>query len=83
MKQSLTSKRAEILEDQFAGRSWEGPDCRNKRPGTGWAIVGHSGFTVAIQTAGLPVDNFWGGSNPTPSTQSPKEIVDYCYKNFN
>ena len=79
---NLTAYRVEKLEAEFKGKSWPGVDCRNKRPATGWAVVGHSGYTRAIIAAGLPITDYWSGSNPTPSSQAPKEIVDFCYKNL-
>lgn len=73
---------ADILKSKFNNKSYPDPDCRNKRPATGWDVVGNAGFTRAIRAAGLPNTNYWSGSAPTPSTQAPKEIVDYCWSNF-
>jgi len=77
MKMKIT-ELAKILEEEFKNKSFPNCDCRNKRPGTGWAVVGHAGITLAIKEAGLPYNNYWSGSNPTPSTQAPKEIVDFA-----
>jgi hypothetical protein len=80
--ETLTEWRVKKLRKKFAGKDWDGPDCYNKRPGTGWAIVGHAGYSRAIAMAGLPLANYWSGSNPTPSSQAPKEIVRFCYNKF-
>jgi len=81
----MKAKTVEIskkIEKLFKNNDYPAVDCRNKRPATGWAVVGNCQFTNAIRMAGLPNDNFWSGSAPTPSTQAPSEIVAYCYKNF-
>jgi len=67
---------AEILERKFKGKTFPGCDCRNGHPATGWEVIGHPGLTRAIKLSGLPYNNFWSGSNPTPSTQAPREIVE-------
>jgi hypothetical protein len=80
---SLTTDRAAELVREFGGRTrWEGPDCSNRRPGRGWAVVGHAGFTLAIKAAGIPTYRFWSGANPTPSTQAPGEVVRFCWRVF-
>jgi hypothetical protein len=77
-----TDERVERLIAEFRGHTWDGPDCHNKRPGTGWSVVGNGAYSRAIRLAGLPISNFWSDKAPTPSSQSPSEIVSFCYKNF-
>ena len=78
MKITIT-ELAKILEKEFKGENFQACDCRNKRPGTGWAIVGHPGITRAIKEAGLPYNSYWSGSNPTPSTQAPQDVVVFAH----
>jgi len=79
MKKTII-KLAEILENEFKNEYFPNADCRNKRPGTEWVVVGHSGITRAIKIAGLQWNSYWSGSNPTPSTQAPKKIVNRAYE---
>lgn len=70
--------KTEILRDFLLTLPKEGyPPCnrRNGRPADGWTH-GYPLITRAIKGTGLPYDNYWSGSNPTPATQYPIEIVD-------
>jgi hypothetical protein len=75
-----TKELSEKLQKEFAGKTFIKPDCYNKRPAIGYAIVGHSGITNAIKLSGLPIYNYWSGSAPTPSSQAPIGIVVYARK---
>lgn len=73
-------KLSRELKKKFGRRKF--PRCNrwNKNTAEGWSVIGHCGITRAIKKAGLPISNFWSGSNPTPSSQAPTEIVIYAYK---
>lgn len=76
MKKGMNiNKLAEVLEKEFKGQKFNSCTRRNGRPSDGWSICGMPGITRAIIQAGLPYNQFWSGSNPTPSTQAPIEIV--------
>ena len=79
MKMTI-SELAKILEKEFKGKNFTNCDCRSRHPGTGWEIIGCAGYTRAIKAAGLPIADYWSGFLPTPSSQSPKEIVQFCYR---
>lgn len=67
---------ARRLRMVFEGRGgWALPNRYNKRPADGYATVGYGWITRAIKEAGLPVYRYWSGSNPTPSSQAPTEVV--------
>jgi hypothetical protein len=57
--------------DRFEGRSYSGPDCRNRHPGTGWEWS-PSGTATTASPVRQPC---WHGSAPTPGTQLPEEIA--------
>ena len=71
---------AEDLKKEFIGKVFTPCTRRNGKPSIGWMIIGHPGLTRAIKQSGLPYNQFWSGSNPTPSTQSPDEIVMFSRK---
>ncbi len=53
------------------------PPCnrRNGKPADGW-VKGCYILSRAIKNTGLPYNNYWSGSNPTPSTQYPRAIYE-------
>jgi len=75
---TTVNQLAKTLQSEFAGRTFPACTRRNGKPSDGWSVIGHTGLTRAIKAAGLPWDKFWSGSLPTPSTQTPAEIVDFC-----
>ena len=68
------------LKKIFIGKKFSSCNRRNKKPADGWTTCGQSGITRAIKLAGLPWNQFWSGSNPTPSTQAPEEIIKMAYE---
>jgi hypothetical protein len=44
---------------------------RNRHPHGGWAVPGRAKWSRAMRLAGCPIDYYWSGSLPTPSTQMP------------
>jgi len=69
---------AAVLKEKFSGKTFDPCTRRNKIPSKGWCVVGYAAITKAIKQAGLPYNQFWSGSNPTPSTQAPIEIVVFA-----
>jgi len=55
----------------YRGRVYDGPDCRNRHPGTGWAWSPSCTATRASPVS----EKCWHGSCPTPGTQLPDEIA--------
>ncbi len=51
---------------------------RNGHCNGGWCIVGHPGLTMAIRRAKLPLQDYWSGRAPTPSSQAPATLVEYA-----
>ena len=81
MKNGMTIKKlSDELKKEFSNRQFSSCFRRNGKPSEGWAVCGQSGITRAIKLAGLPYNQFWSGSNPTPSTQAPAEIVRRAYE---
>lgn len=80
MKKGMSIKKlASILQDEFAGKTFSSCTRRNGKPSYGWTICRKAGITRAIRMAGLPYNQYWSGSNPTPSTQAPTEIVNKAW----
>lgn len=50
---------------------------RNRTCNTGWANTGNAAWTQAVIRSGLPHQDYWSGSNPTPSTQYPLAIAEF------
>ena len=53
-----------------------GPDCKNRHPGTGWTWSPSQTATKAIPSAWR--SPCWHGSAPTPGTQIPAELAQFC-----
>ena len=49
----------------------------NRRPHGGWGVPGNAKWTRAMKAAGCPIDNFWSGHAPTPSTQMPHAFSEF------
>ncbi len=74
---------AQILAEEFKNKKFAPCTRRNGKPAPGWTTTGSGAMTQAVKLAGLPYNQFWSGSNPTPSTQVPIEIFNFASKYFN
>lgn len=74
-KDKILARQKQIeatLSDNVRNRS-----SRNRRPHGGWVVPGKAAWTRAIKNAGIPHDDFWSGSLPTPSTQYPLAACEF------
>lgn len=80
MAKYRTDYLVSLLKTYFCKTTFTKPNRFNRRPAEGWVCPGNAQWSRAVRDAGLPIANFWSGSNPTPSSQYPVEIRDFLEK---
>ena len=87
MVEALKSNQKQIMADQaayeetLANKEWFQLS-RNGSCLGGWVVPGIATYTKAVKLAGLPTQEYLGGSGSTVSTQYPWAIYEFL-KAFN